>query len=39
MLKHGFNYSELQEMSLKEIRFWAQSLSEYLETANDYDEV
>jgi len=38
MLKHGFSYSDLKEMSLKEIAFWAQALSEYLETAYS-DEV
>jgi len=31
MVKHGFSYADLANMSYAEIRFWAKKLSEYYE--------
>ncbi len=31
MIKHGFSYSDLRKMSLREIRFWAEGLKEFLD--------
>lgn len=29
MIKHGFSYNELTEMSLKSLTFWAQAVYEF----------
>jgi len=31
MIKHGFSYADLKEMSIEEIRFWAKELDCYYE--------
>jgi hypothetical protein len=31
MIKHGFSYTELREMSLEEIKFWAEQTSSFYE--------
>jgi hypothetical protein len=34
MIKHGFSYSDLKEMDIDEISFWAKELSDYYEQIN-----
>jgi hypothetical protein len=35
MVKHGFSYSDLKEMDIDEISFWAKELDEYYKQIND----
>jgi len=35
MIKHGFSYTDLKEMDIDELRFWAQKLNEYYEQLNN----
>jgi hypothetical protein len=34
MIEHGFSYSDLKEMSLRELRFWIKALDDYYEKKN-----
>jgi hypothetical protein len=35
MIKHGFSYSDLKEMDIDELHFWAKELDEYYKQIND----
>jgi hypothetical protein len=38
MIKHGFSYSDLANMSYAELKFWAKELSEYYQAKLLEDE-
>jgi hypothetical protein len=35
MIKHGFSYSDLKEMDISEIIFWAKELDKYYKQLNE----